>query len=156
MKTLVVFYSRDGHTRKIAHEIAIALHADIEELHEKTSRKGILGWLRAGCDGWRKKEATLLPLHFTPSKYDLVIIGTPIWGFTMVPAIRSWVTQVGSQAKQVAFFATMGGSGDKKAFQEMQQLCGKTPTHTITFIDKQIDKNNHSPLLKFFIEKLKK
>jgi len=56
MKTLVTFYSRDGHTKRAAEIIAKALNADIDEIKDKKPRKRIIGFLRAGYDATRGKQ----------------------------------------------------------------------------------------------------
>jgi flavodoxin len=43
MKTLVVYYSRTGTTRKVAEAIAGILRCDIEEVVDTKKRSGILG-----------------------------------------------------------------------------------------------------------------
>jgi len=42
----------------------------------------------------------------------------------------------------VAFFATMGGSGDKGAFEAMGELTGKAPVATMTLIDRHVKKDD--------------
>jgi flavodoxin len=151
MKTLIVYQSRDGHTRKIAEQLATTLNADLEEIKEIKSRKGVIGWLSAGRDGTLQKATPIEPTRYNPADYDLVIIGTPIWAFTVTGGVRSWLKQNGSVLTKVVFFATMGGSGDKRAFTHMQELCLVEPKLTATFIDKKIDKNEHQEELQKFI-----
>lgn len=154
MKTLVVYYSRDGHTKIVAKEMAAALAADIEEIRELKSRKGIFGWLLAGHDASRKKPTEIATFNTDPNGYDLVIIGTPVWAFTMTPAIRTWLTKYGKNLKNVAFFATMGGSGDKRTFTKMEELCGRLPIITGSFIDKKVVHGEHKAKLDEFLQKL--
>ena len=156
MKTLVVYFSRDGHTRTVAQEIATALDADIEEIREFKSRKGILGWVTAIVDIMRKNPIHIKPTSIDPTIYDLVVVGTPVWGFTLSPGTRSWLAQHGKNLKKVAFFVTMGGSGDKRTFTNMEELCGQPPFAATAFIDKKIEKNEHKPELDVFLNLLTK
>lgn len=154
MKTLIVYYSRDGHAKKVAESIAATLKCDIEEIREPQSRRGIIGWILSGRDAWKKK---ILPIETTaknPNNYDLVIIGTPIWANTMTPAIRSWLEKFSKDLKQIALFATMGGSGDKKAFAEIAEKCGKSPIASVSFLDRETNKEIHKTKLENFIKEL--
>jgi menaquinone-dependent protoporphyrinogen IX oxidase len=54
--------------------------------------------------------------------YSKIFIGSPVWGWNLVPAVRSYLAAAKLQGKPVAFFCTMGGSGDKKTFESMRQL----------------------------------
>ncbi|MCK4272271.1 flavodoxin family protein [bacterium] len=56
MKSLVVFYSRTGNTRRVAEMIAQGLDAILQELVDKKSRKGPIALLRAGRDAIKKEE----------------------------------------------------------------------------------------------------
>jgi flavodoxin len=154
MKTLIIYYSRDGHTKAIAEAAAKILHADIEEIKEIKSRKGIIAWLLAGRDACMKKPTEISSSYIDPAKYDLIIISTPIWAFTMTPAIRAWLNKHGRSLKKVAFIATMGGNGDKRAFKHMEELCGKPPVATATFIDKKIAKDEYKNELDAFLKQL--
>ena len=78
MKTLVTFYSRTNNTKKIGEEIAKNLKADSDNILDKKNRKGIFSYFIAGKDALFKK-LTKIENKKDPSKYNLVIIGTPIW-----------------------------------------------------------------------------
>ena len=52
-KTLVVFYSRSGTTRRIAVALSEALKCDLEEITEPTPRTGFLGYIRSLLEAMR-------------------------------------------------------------------------------------------------------
>lgn len=151
MKTLIVYYSRSSHTKKVAEEIRDSLSADIEEIRETQSRDGFVGYLNAAKDAVLKKDSDVIELTCDPKNYDLVIIGTPVFAFNMAGAVRSFLNKYGKEIKEVAFFATMGGSGDKRTFANMKELCRSEPFATASFIDKEIVKGTHQENLKHFV-----
>jgi len=156
MKYLVAYYTRDGHTKAVAAEIAQALGADLEEIVDAKSRKGIIGWILAGRDATQKRSAEIGTLKHDPSQYDLVAIGTPIWAWTMVPAIRTYLTQQQGKIKQAAFFCTEGSSGGAKAFGFMEELLGKKPLATLELNSKELADGSYKSKLLQFAEALKK
>jgi flavodoxin len=129
MKTLVVFYSRSGNTRKLALEIKKCLKADLDEI-KSIDRKGAWGFLMAGKDSVFNKTIDI-KYKKDPSKYNLVVIGTPVWTYTMAPAIRTYLIQNKGKFKKVAFFCTMNSSGDKITFKNMERL-SKKPVATLS------------------------
>ncbi len=56
-KTLIVYYSRDGNTKKVAEKLAEQMSCDIIQITEAKSRKGILGFLKAGMESFPKDSA---------------------------------------------------------------------------------------------------
>jgi flavodoxin len=123
MKTLVIYYSKSGNTRRVAEEIQKALGADTEELVEVgAKRSGFFGFLFAGRDGMRGRPSRIEPAKKQPADYDLVFVGSPVWGFNLVPAVRSFLTATDLKGKPVAFFCTMGGTGDKQTLGSMREL----------------------------------
>lgn len=157
MKILVVFYSRTGTTRKVGEAIAEKLGAEIsaEEIKDTVDRSGIKGYLISGRDAMKRRLTKLEPASFNPAEYDLVIIGTPIWGWNMSVPVRTYITENKDKFKSVAFFCTMGGSGDGKAFSEMAKIIGKKPVATLALRTSEVVKNNFSEKLEKFIEKIK-
>lgn len=138
MNALVIYYSRSGNTRKAGEAVAQALAADTEELLETKDRSGLSGYLRAGGDAMLKREAAIKQLGKSVDAYDLVVVGTPIWAFTVAPPVRALLSRQGSRMARVAFFCTMGGSGAKRAFREMADLCGKQPVATLALTEKEL------------------
>jgi flavodoxin len=123
MKTLVVYYSKSGNTRRVAAEIAKALGGDTEEIVEVgAKREGILGFLRSGRDGMRGRSSQIEPAKRRAAEYDLVVIGSPVWGWNLVPAVRSYLDATDLRGKPVALFCTMGSGGEKKTFASMHDL----------------------------------
>lgn len=142
MKTLVVFYSRTGTTKKVAEALASKMGADLEEIKDTVDRSGIKGYLFSGRDAMKKNLTVLRQLSKDVSQYDLVVIGTPIWITVSVP-VRTFLVQHKNEfAKNVAFFCTMGGSGDEKAFKEMEEIVGKKPLATLTLRTRDVVKGN--------------
>ena len=151
MKKLVVFYSRSGNTQKVALEIARSLRADVDEIIDLKDRtRKIIGWLIAGKDASQKK-LTEIKFKKDPKNYDLVIIGTPIWAWTMTPAIRTYLSK--NKIKKVAFFST-AGSRKNKAFEEMAKL-SKRPVATCCIEERDIKANRYKESIKEFCDELK-
>jgi flavodoxin len=48
MSTLVVYFSRSGHTQQMAREIAQKCGADLEEIRERGAREGAWGYWPSG------------------------------------------------------------------------------------------------------------
>jgi len=124
MKTLVVYYSRDGLTKKTALSLADLLQADNEELIDLTNRRGIWGWLFAGRDAMKRKLTRLKPTEKRPENYDLVVIGSPVWASNVAPAVRTYLSEHAGQIKRAAFFCSKGGSPAKNLFPEMAAAAG--------------------------------
>ena len=138
MKTVVVFYSRTGNTRKAAQALARELGAEVEKITEPGSRAGFLGFLGAGRDAALKRLTPIEPLAFDPAAFDLVVVGTPIWAWTMASPVRTFLAQNAEKLKSVAFFCTEGGSGHERAFRQMEELAGKKPLATLALLEKEL------------------
>ncbi len=104
MKTLVVYYTRTGNAKFIAETVAAELGADTEEVIDKKKRQGTFGYLSAGRDAMGQKETEIAQTKRTPSDYDLVIIGQPIWAGNPTPAIRTYLNKNNLSGKKVALF----------------------------------------------------
>ena len=163
MKILVVYYSRTGVTKKAGGRIAAHLgeregvQVAVEEIVEPKDRSGVLGWLGAGRDAMSKRETPIEPVQANPADFDLVVIGTPVWAWTAAAPVRTFCVQHGKQAKEVAFFCTMGGTGDKKTFEAMETLCGRAPVATLALVGrhvKKVDEDAFAAKVKTFAEEI--
>ena len=126
-RTLVVFYSRSGTTRRIAQTLSAALKCDLEEITEPRPRTGFLGYIWSLLEARRKLPSNIAPKTHDVSSYDLVVIGTPVWAWSLSSPVRAYLTATASQLPEVAFFCTLGASGSENAFAQMMAIVGKKP-----------------------------
>ena len=111
-KALVVYYSLSGNTRGVARKIASRLHADILEIYTEKDYPDdydvLLGLgKRETASGYLPK---LKPYRVDYTKYDTIVVGTPVWWGTIAPAMRSFLSSNLAQlkGKNVYPFATNG------------------------------------------------
>lgn len=154
-KCLIAFYSRTGTTRKVAHELAERLGADVEEIVDTRSRSGLLGWFSAAKDATLRRGTGIEPPQEDPADYDLVLVGTPVWAFTVSCPVRSYLQQQRERLPEVAFFLTTGCSGMAGTFDTMGEVCGKTPRATLGLRMKDVLQERHADALGRFVEELK-
>ncbi len=124
MKKLVVFYSRSGITKNVALQVAALIGAEVEQLHDMNKRSGIIGFLTGGRDAMQKKLTRIKPIKKEPHKYDLVVVGTPVWASNMAPAVRTFLHE-NILTKDVAFFCTAGGASVDNTLIEMRKAVPK-------------------------------
>jgi flavodoxin len=136
-KVLIVYYSRSGNTKKVAETLSARLGADLEEIKTEKSYAGVMGWILAGKEGSQKTSAKIKPTEKNPANYDLVIFGTPIWGWNIASPLRAYLEQNKDKFKKISAFCTMGGSYGK-CFKDIEAICEKTLETTAAFIDKDI------------------
>ena len=153
MKTLIVYYSRTGTTKKVGENIANILKCDSEEIFDTKNRSGALGYIGSGRDAMLKKLTKLKFIQRNPNLYDLVIIGGPVWAFTVSAPVRTYITE--NKFKNVAFFCTQGGRGAEKAFSEMEKLAGRKPKALLVLRTKEVLDENYLDKVKAFVEKIK-
>ena len=155
VKYLVVYYSRTGNTKNLAHQIAEAFDSDIDEILDTRKRKGVGGWLSAGRDATGKRD-TDITVEKNPLDYDVIIIGTPIWASNLTPAIRKYLKTFDLQGKKVAFFATSAGDGQSEVFAQMRALClDIEDLGSFGTSQKRMKAGEHEVELKAFLEGLK-
>ncbi|MGE5180482.1 MAG: flavodoxin family protein [Acidobacteriota bacterium] len=130
-RILVVYYSRSGHTKQIAEQLARALAADVEAIADPTDRSGLRGYLRSGFEATTQRVVPIAACTHDPNDYELVVIGTPIWGMSVSAPVRSYLHRYQDRLRKVAFFCTCGGSGGERAFAQMSRACGLSPAATL-------------------------
>ncbi|MBR3229093.1 flavodoxin [Candidatus Saccharibacteria bacterium] len=119
MKTLVVYYSAEGHTRRIAEMIAENLGADIFEVVPETRYTAEdLDWTNDDSrvthehDDEAKREMKLESTDVEGwEEYDRVIIGYPIWYGIAAWPINNFVKAMDFTGKTVLPFCTSHTSG---------------------------------------------
>ncbi len=155
MKALVVFYSMTGMTKEIAVHISKELDCDIEQIFDVKTRKGILGFIKSGFESVFRIMPKIKEVEVNPEKYDLVIIGTPIWAGNMASPARTYLFQNNEKLNSVAFFCTMQSNDYKKTFLEMEKVSESEPLACLALTDSEIKQEKHIKKIKEFVRKIK-
>ena len=118
-KTLVVYYSASGNTKRVAEDIAEAVSADLFEIvPTEVYTSDDLNWTNADSRVSREHDDESLrdvPLTTTEvpdwDSYDTVFIGYPIWWGQTPKIVYTFLENYDLSGKTVIPFATSGGSG---------------------------------------------
>jgi flavodoxin len=154
VKTLVVYYSRSGTTRKLAKGIAESLGADIEEIVELRDRRGGRGYVRSLVEALRRRPTPISPAKQDPAAYGLVVVGTPVWVASLSSPVRSYLLANKARLREVAFFCTLGGSGNERAFAQMQELTERPPRSLCAVTAADLAAGRHTARVAAFVNAL--
>lgn len=152
MKTLIVYYTRTGTTKKFAESLAQELSADLEELKEDGNYAGAIGWLRAGKAGGSRKEVEIHETKYDPREYDLVVLGTPVWAGLCAPAIRAYIKKHKNDFTETAIFTTQGSDKRQRALDDMKEQLGVEPMSELHVSTKEVKQDQYIEKLRNFIK----
>ncbi len=153
-RTIVLYYSRTGNTKKVAEFISYGLGCESTKILDKKDRSGLSGYIRGGWDAWRENRTDIgFTEDFDPSRYDLLVVGTPVWAGKPSPAVRTFITDLEEKVGDIAFFCTLGGTGDKTTFQKLEELYGEPPVASVAVTEKELNSNTYKKKIKNFVEK---
>ncbi|MGO9132784.1 MAG: flavodoxin family protein [Methylovirgula sp.] len=155
-KILLVFYSRTGTTRKVAEALASELKCDTDEILVIGNRTGFWGILRALIEASRRWPAKIEPAKIAPSHYDLVVIGTPVWAWSVASPVHAYLKENAKSLPAVAFFCTLGNKGSESTFAQMRDLVGMPPIAVAAFKVRDVAAGRIASQLSEFTQALKR
>ena len=125
-KTLVVYFSASGTTRKIAEMIAEVGDFSLYEITPKELyTSDDLNWMnkksRSSVEMSNKKirpEITDTDAHL--KEYDTIILGFPIWWYVAPTIVNTFLEKYDFSGKKIVLFATSGGSGFGNTVKELK------------------------------------
>lgn len=128
MKSVIVYYSYSGNTRRVARllneELKQKGETELRELKPTDESRNFFLQCRRAI---KRIRAKLEEVDFDLSAYDLICIGTPIWAFGPAPAVNTYLDGCcGIEGKQIILFTTYGsGTGNDKCLNYMQEILAK-------------------------------
>lgn len=121
---LLVYFSYTGNTKIIAEQILKELDCDVPELFPKEkyseNYQEVVDEYQNNENGQRICE--LMPYSVDLNKYDMIIIGSPVWWYTITPVVRTFLKQNSLAGKKIVPFMTNAG-WIGKSFKEIKELC---------------------------------
>ena len=131
-KTLVLYYSKTGHTEELARYIQKKTNADMAQIspvtpypsdYDETVRISRLELLTG-------RRPPVQPLSVQLQQYDSIFLGSPLWWGTLAVPVLQFLTQYSLEGKQVFPFSTNGGGNRDKIFDDLLLLCPKADVHS--------------------------
>lgn len=153
MKILIVFYSKMGHSRKVAEILKEKLGADMVEIKPKKPYKDKPQYLIMGYQAMTKAKPLIETINVITTDYDLVVMGSPTWNWRPTPPIRTFFSSY--PVKKAALWLTAGGDG-KKAMGRFRADVEKKTEVVSTFIASDPKKETLEEELSKWVEELKK
>ena len=112
-RILVAYFSRSGNTRVIAGLIQRGLRADVFEIRPAYPYPE--DYLQTVEQARQERDSGFEPALQSKvrdiSHYDTVLLGFPIWGETLPPVVRSFLSAHDLTGKTIIPFGTHGGYG---------------------------------------------
>jgi flavodoxin len=128
MKSIIIYYSYNGNTKKVSYVLSEYLkpRSEIEfiELKGLDESSSFFGQCQRA---FRHKKAVIQPVNFDLSSYDLICMGTPVWAFGPAPAMNTYLDKCsGVENKLAILFTTYGsGTGNERCLNYMQGILAK-------------------------------
>lgn len=154
MKTLLVYYSRTGNTKKIAVAISEALNCDIEEIVDKDKRSGIIGYIKSVYHASRGKIAVIEEPKYELSQYELVIVGTPVWAGKMAVPVKAYLNKNMDKIPLLACFCTCGGRGIESTIDDIAGYTNINPMASFGLKSPQMKDGSYKNTVEKFVQEV--
>jgi len=161
MKIAIVYYSQSGNVDFVANKMLKYLDADLVRIEPDKAYpdKGFKKFFWGGKSAVMGESPALAPYEFDVQKYDVVVLGYPVWAGTFAPPIRSFVEQnfFGLQAKKVPAFACSSGGNAEKSFKKLAALLKvESIFPTLSLVDPLVkQKNDNLACIEAFCAQIK-
>ena len=125
-KILVIYFSAEGTTAKVARDLSEAIGAPVFEIRpEKPYTASDLNWknpfARCNREKFGKKDVPSVGKVDDFSSYDTIALGFPIWYGAAPNVVNTFCKGYDWTGKKVFAFATSGGSGIGKTAEKLEQ-----------------------------------
>ncbi len=123
-KTAVVYYSYGNNTKRIAEMIQSKMGAELFRIETVTPYTGsyneVVDQGKIEIDSGFNPP--IQPLNMQLNQYDTIILGTPVWWYTLAPAVSTFLAETDLSGKKIIPFATNAGWLGH-TFQDIKKLC---------------------------------
>jgi flavodoxin len=159
MKVAIVFYSFSGNTKRVCLYLKEVLQAkghrvDLEDVKPLREERDFFRQCR---QAFFRRLPELQKLNLEISRYEFIIVASPVWAFTYAPALRTYLKAVGdlSSKKAGCFVTYHSGAGAQRALRELANLVRKKGAEVLSSLglsgercrDKEYVEKNLSPLI---------
>lgn len=148
-KSIVIYFSRSGHTEELAKEISETTNSDILELQVKDPYPS--NYEETVDRATYERENELYPELSTDipdlTQYQTVILGHPIWAMTLANPMVTFIQKYEEEleGKVITSFSTNAGYGSGNTFERLSELLPQSKieeVYTVEDRNAEKDKDN--------------
>ncbi len=134
MKTVIVYYTFGGSTKKEAERLAAETGADLCRVLESKKRSFLASFIPGGSQAMKRKAVAIEPLNVNLQEYDRIIVGCPVWAGFPAPAFNAVMALLPSE-KEVELFLCSGGGDTSKSAEETKALIAQKGCKLVSYRD---------------------
>ena len=156
MKIAIIYYSFSGNTKRACvflKERLGALHHSVDMIDLRPVKEAT-AFTRQCAEAAFRFTPQLDVCNFDMEIYDMVVVASPVWAFTIAPALKAYLHNVKNiSGKKIACFLTYGsGMGAQQALKRLEKTMVKK--EGILIFSKKIS-GTHTERRAFLIEEFK-
>lgn len=114
MKSIVLFYSYGGHTKKVAEKLARTQGAELVEIQTLKHKSKFLTFLVDCPKAMLRKSTPIHPIQQDLSGYDLITLAAPVWASNPAPAFNAVVPLLPKGKNVQLIMVSASGNGATK------------------------------------------
>lgn len=134
MKTLVIFYSHTGKTKKVAAERAKKENADLFEVKLKKPYSKLGAYLKGALAAMKQKSVEVSEIKCNFNDYDKIIIAMPIWASFPAPPINN-IVKLLPAGKDVELIMISSSGNSAKSSAQTKELVTKQGCKVVGYTD---------------------
>ena len=124
---LVVYFSREGYTKRLAYEKANELGCGVCEIKARERTDGVLGFWWCGRFGMLRRPMEIETPAFDPADYAAVWLYSPVWVFSLSAPARQFLKTHGGRIKTLNLCLThFQPVSYRKLFARLEKEFGRT------------------------------
>lgn len=128
MRSLIIYYSFSGNTKKAAVFLKdyLSTEGQVNILELKDLNESGKFFTQA-AQAFKHARASIQKVNLDLSDYDLICFGSPVWAFGPAPAMNTCLDRCfGLEGKNAILFTTYGsGTGNQRCLKYMQGILTK-------------------------------
>ena len=113
MKTLILFYSYTGNSKRFAENLSKKIGADIEEVKTEKRPGTIAAYVLGSFSAMRQKSVIIKPIQTDLSQYDRFVLIAPIWAGNPALAFNSMIDNLSSKKSVELYLISSSGNSNK-------------------------------------------
>jgi flavodoxin len=150
MKTIVVYYTWQGHTGKVAKALATRIGADLVQIEPERET----GMFMKAMNAVLGRSAPIRPCKTDLSGVDLLVIASPVWAGKVPPYVNRYISLLSNTSgKPFSLLAEMGGRGADSAIAHMRKRLeakGMQFVSSAFTIESEVDMGSFGPKIDEF------